>query len=94
MKTKGRLLVVDDEKDIALYLKQLLDDEGYLTVSAFSGQEALTIIESQKIDIMITDIRMPKMDGITLLNNVSKLKKIFWPSFSPGTAILIRPLRR
>ncbi len=75
MKAKGHLLVVDDEKDIALYLKQLLEDEGYPTLSAFSSQEALTIIESQKIDIMITDIRMPQMDGIELINSVLELKK-------------------
>lgn len=71
MSAKRQLLVVDDEPDIAFYLKDLLEGEGYAVLSATSGREALELAESHKIDIMITDIRMPQMDGIELLDSIS-----------------------
>ena len=75
MAIKRQLLVVDDEANIVDYLKQLLEDEGYPTLSACSGQEALNIIKHESINILITDIRMPKMDGIELINKVSRIEK-------------------
>ncbi len=73
MASKRKLLLVDDETDIVTYLKQLLEDEGYSPLIAFSGVEALEIIKNEDIDILITDIRMPQMDGIELINVISDL---------------------
>ncbi len=75
MTIKRQLLVVDDEEDIVHYLKQLLEDEGYPTFTARSGQEALKIVKRESIAILITDIRMPKMDGIKLINKISSTQK-------------------
>lgn len=75
MAKKRKLLLVDDEVDIIIFLKQLLKDEGYSSVTANSGQEALQIVKNEPIDILITDIRMPEMDGIELIDKVSKIDK-------------------
>lgn len=75
MSVERRLLVVDDESDICLFLKQLLEQEGYSVLTACSGKEALDLARQQTIDILITDIRMPGMDGIELIGKMSGLNR-------------------
>jgi DNA-binding NtrC family response regulator len=76
-----KILVADDEKAIRDSLKIILTDEGYETVAAEDGEEALRIIEDGDIDITITDIKMPKLDGIELLSKASEI--------SPDTFFII-----
>lgn len=64
---EGRVLIVEDEYPIREHIKSMLNDTGYILVEAGSGEEALIILQSQTFDIMVTDIRMPKMDGIALI---------------------------
>ncbi len=75
MSEKVNILVVDDEKDIALsiinYLKKHIPDLN--TLAAFDGEKALQILKSTKIDILITDIRMPGKNGIELLLELRKI---------------------
>jgi YesN/AraC family two-component response regulator len=73
MSHERQLLVVDDEKDITRYLVQLLEDEGMKALPAYSGQDALQIVKKMPIDILITDIRMPEMDGIELIRKTGEL---------------------
>ena len=61
-----RLLIVDDEKLIRDVIKTYAETENYETVEAENGLEALEIIKNQKIDLIVLDIMMPKMDGFTL----------------------------
>lgn len=70
---KRQILVVDDEPDIVLYLKQLLEDEGFSVLTTTAAKDALQIIKNESIDILITDIRMPEMDGIELINIISDI---------------------
>lgn len=58
------ILIVDDEYLIADVLSFALEDEGYLTVTAGSGQRALNILEREKPQLIITDYMMPGMNGI------------------------------
>ena len=58
------ILIVDDEYLIADILSYALEDEGYLTVTAGSGQRALAIIEREQPQLIITDYMMPGMNGI------------------------------
>ena len=60
-----RLLIVDDEKLIRDVIKTYAETENYETVEAENGLEALDIIQNEKIDLIILDIMMPKMDGMT-----------------------------
>ena len=77
----SRILIVDDEKPIRDSLKIVLSDEGYTTEVAGDGEEALEKIKNESFDIVITDIKMPKIDGIQLLETVS--------SISPETFFII-----
>ncbi len=69
----GRILVVDDEESMCQYLSILLKKENYDVVTVTSGAQALQVVESQPIDVVMTDIQMPKMDGIQLLKGIKAL---------------------
>ncbi|MEK6726428.1 MAG: response regulator [Deltaproteobacteria bacterium] len=73
-KNADHILVVDDEKDTCLLLNQVLEREGYIVDSANSGVEALNILKNKKISLVITDLKMPEMDGLTLIREARKLK--------------------
>jgi CheY-like chemotaxis protein len=75
-----KILIVDDEKDILVTLQDLLEMEGYNVVCAFNGENALLKLQEEKPDLMITDMMMPVMDGIQLINAVrSSSKQAFIP---------------
>lgn len=67
---KDKILVVDDEADIALILKLQLEDVGYRTVRARDGLEALEQISREKFALILLDIKMPRMDGMQVLERV------------------------
>jgi len=64
------ILVVDDEKNILELYNQELQDEGYRTLLALNGKECLEIIKNETLDLIILDIRMPKMDGLEAIGNI------------------------
>ncbi len=66
----GRILVVDDEDSMCQYLSILLQKEGYEVTTVNSGAQALKVVESSTVDVVMTDIQMPKMDGIQLLKGI------------------------
>jgi PAS domain S-box-containing protein len=67
-----RILIVDDEEDIRVVLRISLTDLGYEVFTAESGDEALRIIKEVDPPIVLTDIRMPVMDGIELLRKIKQ----------------------
>jgi len=69
----NRILVVDDEKAIRDSLRLILEEEGYECDSAGDGEEALIKIKNSDYDIVISDIKMPRFDGMQLLQEVAKL---------------------
>ena len=68
--TAARILVVDDEESMCQYLSILLEKEGYTVTTANSGPEALRLMEAQPFAVVLTDIQMPRMDGIQLLKGI------------------------
>lgn len=58
------ILICDDDKDIVSALKIYLTSEGYNTVEAYNGEEALAAAEGGEIDLILMDVMMPKLDGI------------------------------
>ncbi len=64
------ILIVDDEKNYPPILSAVLEDEGYETLTANSGREALLILNDSDIDLVLTDMKMPGMDGIELLEKI------------------------
>ena len=63
----ARILIIDDEKSIRNTLKEILEYEGHEVLDAPDGLEGLRLITSEKFDIIFCDIKMPKMDGLELL---------------------------
>ncbi|WP_378956014.1 HDOD domain-containing protein [Pelosinus sp. sgz500959] len=71
--TSKKILFVDDEVQILKSLNRLFMDTEYEVFTAGSGKEALDILATEKIDMIITDMRMPEMDGSQLLHQVKEL---------------------
>ena len=65
--SKKLLLVVDDEENIRLLYKEELKEEGYDVLLAENGYDAIDLVKKNKIDLVILDIKMPKIDGIETL---------------------------
>ncbi len=64
------VLIVDDEKNYLVVLEDMLEDEGYKVLTASSGAEAIEIIQAKPVDTVLSDIKMPGMSGIDLLDNI------------------------
>jgi len=69
---KGRILVVDDEAVVCKSCQRILSPEGYEVETALSGQEALDKLSQGSFDIVITDLKMPGMDGMELLAKIKE----------------------
>ena len=66
----AKILICDDEKDIAKALDIYLTAEGYETRVAYNGAEALDIINSERIDLILLDVMMPVLDGIDTIREI------------------------
>lgn len=75
MKNIPQILIIDDEKDIGLYFKKVLAPEGYTVYTALDGVDGLQIVKEKKPDIVLLDLKMPKMDGIEVLQKIKKIDK-------------------
>jgi CheY-like chemotaxis protein len=67
MSDNGTILVVDDEPIVIKSCKRILKAEGYNVNSATSGQDAINILQEKDYDLVITDLKMPEVDGIDLI---------------------------
>lgn len=77
----AKILVVDDEKDICMALNILLSKEGYTVKEAYSGEDAREMVKKENFDLIMTDIKMERMDGFALLKEVQKI--------SPDTPVIM-----
>jgi two-component system NtrC family response regulator len=64
------VLIVDDEKNYTRILGAVLEEEGFEILTANSGSEALEVLEGSDVDLVLTDMKMPLMDGIQLLEKI------------------------
>lgn len=69
----ARLLLVDDDPSLLKLLGMRLSSEGYQVTTAASGPEALRLLQKEKIDLAISDLRMDEMDGLALFGEIQKL---------------------
>ena len=81
MHTLNRILIVDDEQSMRELLSIMLRKEGYEVTTAENGEKALKTIQSDIYDLVITDLKMPQMDGMSLLKAVKES--------SPDTIVII-----
>jgi len=80
-KPKGSILVVDDEPAMRLLLSSVLKEEGHDVATAASGEEALQLIAKRHYHLVLTDLKMPGISGLDLLEQVKR--------DDPGTAVII-----
>lgn len=69
----AKLLIIDDEKSIRKTLREILEYEKYQVDEAADGMEGIAMIQKEKYDIVLCDIKMPKMDGIEVLEKVMQV---------------------
>jgi len=70
--TQHRILVVDDEKNIRLMLTQALADEDTQVETAINGEEALDRLKQSVYDLILLDLRLPGMDGLSVLQEIQR----------------------
>ena len=73
---KINLLLVDDERDFLEMLSERLEARGFLVRSAHNGAEALEVVREGGIDVVVLDVRMPGMDGISILHEIKRIKPL------------------
>ena len=66
------VLIVDDEKNYPPILSAVLEEEGFETLMAYSGEEALSVLKNSDVDLVLTDMKMPSLDGIELLERIKE----------------------
>jgi DNA-binding NtrC family response regulator len=66
------ILVVDDEFSVRESLEKVLSKAGYITLAADSGNEALAVLSKHKVDLVLSDLKMPEGDGVELLKSIKK----------------------
>lgn len=71
----GKLLVIDDESIVRTSCKRVLSPEGYEVMLASNAIEGISLMEEEQFDVVLTDLKMPDMDGITVLETIKKR----WP---------------
>ena len=71
---KQVILIVEDDPNVGESIRLLLEKRGYSILLASNGKEALSLFRREMVDLVITDLVMPKMDGMALLEQVKKLR--------------------
>ena len=67
------ILIVDDEQDILDQLPSIIKQWGHSALTASNGFEALKVFELEQVDLIVSDIRMPEMDGLQLLQKIQDI---------------------
>ena len=72
---KPKVLIIDDEQDLCKLFERILTDDGYSVITAYNGIDGIKRNEEHHPDIIILDLKMPKIDGIETLRNIRKTDK-------------------
>lgn len=76
-----KILIVDDEQNILLYLSEALEDEGYDIVTKASGKEAVSALEKESFDLLLVDLKLRDIDGLEVMREAKK--------HSPDTVVIM-----
>ncbi|HYY89224.1 MAG TPA: ATP-binding protein [Chloroflexota bacterium] len=72
--TRAKLLVVDDEESVAVTMGAILELDGYQVATATSGARAIELVRESTFDVVLTDLRLDDMDGLTIVGELSRLQ--------------------
>ena len=75
LKPNGNILVVDDDLPTRSLMQKMIEKEGWTVKVAENGKEAISVLQNQKIQLILLDLLMPIMDGFQFLNKIKKIKK-------------------
>jgi DNA-binding NtrC family response regulator len=75
------ILIVDDDEDVLSLIEKHLTNKGFEVVTAYDGEQALALVERVDFDLVITDLKMPKIDGMEVLRRIKEK--------SPDTEVVI-----
>ena len=78
MKDHKRLLLIDDDPNLILLVKDYLEFRGYEIMTSANGGEALDLLETEVPDMIICDVMMPEMDGYTFVEQVRQTERTSW----------------
>jgi DNA-binding response OmpR family regulator len=70
-----KILIVEDEEALCLLYKEELSQEGYDVMTVYDAEQALEVLNRERFDLIITDIRMPGRDGVELITQILGLRK-------------------
>jgi DNA-binding NtrC family response regulator len=96
------ILIIDDEPEVAQMLADILAAQGHRVVTAGSGQKALRLIEGERFDVILSDVRMPELDGPSLYATLERtepglLKRTAFVSgdtLSPSARVFLQRVQR
>ncbi|MBF0331774.1 MAG: response regulator [Candidatus Omnitrophica bacterium] len=71
-----RILIADDEPTVVALAKEKLEEQGYVVATARNGKEAWEIIQNAPVDLIVTDVIMPMMDGVDLYKEIKKTPRL------------------
>ncbi len=77
----AKILIAEDDGETRELLVDYLEQEGYDVVAVKDGEDALAVIHKQEVDVLLTDLKMPRLDGMSLLSKVKTEK--------PGIVVLM-----
>ena len=69
------VLVIDDDKNIRFVMKEVLETSGYTVFTACDGESAFDVMEKERIDLIVVDVMMPKMDGYEFTDELRKINQ-------------------
>ncbi len=72
MRVQEKVLVVDDEENARIALRAILQQEGYVVDSVANGYEALDFLRQNKVNVVISDLKMPEMNGLAFLRELNR----------------------
>jgi two-component system chemotaxis response regulator CheY len=71
----ARVLIVDDSRSMRQMVRAALEAGGHVVTEGEHGRAALAALETQRVDLVITDVNMPEMDGLTLTTEIRRLER-------------------
>ncbi len=90
---KYRILVIDDQEEIAVVLKEYLDDFGFLVQVALNGRKAIEKVRANKFHALLTDYKLPDMDGIKVVEECEKISPKLKVIFITGYKLKLSQLK-
>lgn len=79
------ILIVDDDEQVLIELERLLEDQGYNTTTAWSGREALQMLQSRSFDFVLLDRDLPDLTREELMRQAQPCSKSYWIVLQPRT---------